>query len=49
MQEDGIAQLLSERAVTLRIQAGSQEAGFLNAFCPVDEVPALAVIQYVAV
>ncbi|MBE7182344.1 MAG: hypothetical protein INR71_14265, partial [Terriglobus roseus] len=29
----------------LRIQAGSQEAGFLAAFCPVDNVPSLVLIE----
>ena len=37
---------LTDRAITLRIQAGSQEAGFLAAYYPVQAVPALVIIQY---
>jgi hypothetical protein len=40
-----VSQLLTARAVILRLQAGSQEAGFLAAFCPIGEVPSLVVIQ----
>jgi hypothetical protein len=39
------SQLLATKAVILRLQAGSQEAGFLSAFCPIDRVPSLVVIQ----
>lgn len=41
-----VAQVLTTKAVVLRLQAGSQEAGFLAAFCPVNEVPILVIIQY---
>jgi hypothetical protein len=40
-----VSQLLTAKAVILRLQAGSQEAGFLAAFCPIGEVPSLVVIQ----
>lgn len=33
--------------MVLRIHAGSQEAGFLGAFCPVEEAPALVLILWV--
>ena len=36
---------LTDRAITLRIQAGSQGAGFLTAYYPVPVVPALLLIQ----
>jgi hypothetical protein len=42
-----ISQLLRDKSVVLRIQAGSQDAGFLSAFCPINEAPALVLIQYV--
>ena len=29
------------------MQADSQEAGYLSAFCPISKVPTLVVIQYV--
>jgi hypothetical protein len=40
-----VSQLLTAKAVVLRIQAASQEAGFLAAFCPIDKIPILVVIQ----
>jgi hypothetical protein len=39
-----ISQLLTAKAVVLRIEGGSREAGFLSAFCPVEQ-PSLVVIQ----
>lgn len=39
--------LLSSKAVLLRVESGSQEAGYLSAFCAVSTVPTLVVIQYV--
>ncbi|KAL8664508.1 MAG: hypothetical protein Q9202_003058 [Teloschistes flavicans] len=36
---------MADRAVTLRILSGSQEADFLAAYCPILEIPALIVIQ----
>ena len=38
---------LTAKAITLRIQAGSQEAGFLSAYHPVPVIPALIIIQCV--
>lgn len=37
--------ILSAKAVLLRIAYGSQEADFLNAFCPIEKVPTIAVIR----
>lgn len=37
--------LLAEKAVLLRIEAGSTEAGFLAAFCTIESIPSLVVIQ----
>ncbi|KAE9980190.1 hypothetical protein EG328_000423 [Venturia inaequalis] len=45
LQEGQVAQVLTTKAVVLRLQAGSQEAGFLAAFCPVNVVPILVVIH----
>ncbi|KAF2757440.1 hypothetical protein EJ05DRAFT_476700 [Pseudovirgaria hyperparasitica] len=45
LQDEELARLLSQRAVVLRLEEGSQEAGFLGAFCPLKEVPALVVIH----
>jgi len=45
--EDGrtIADVLADKAVLLKIEAGSQEAGFLSAFCSLEKVPKLVVIS----
>ncbi|GAB7345965.1 hypothetical protein MBLNU457_4188t1 [Dothideomycetes sp. NU457] len=45
--EDGrtIADALSDQAVLLKIEAGSQEAGFLSAFCSLEKVPKLVIIS----
>ncbi|QDS68068.1 hypothetical protein FKW77_009870 [Venturia effusa] len=40
-----VARVLTTRAIVLRLQAGSQEAGFLAAFCPINVVPILVVIH----
>ncbi|KAJ4373846.1 hypothetical protein N0V83_002585 [Neocucurbitaria cava] len=40
-----ISNLLAQKAVLLRLQAGSTEAGFLAAFCDVTNTPTLVVIQ----
>lgn len=40
-----LSQALSSKAVVLRIEAGSQEAGFLAAFCPIDQVPSMILIH----
>jgi hypothetical protein len=39
--------LLRSRCVLLKLQAGSVEAGFLAAFCPIQAVPYLVVVKYV--
>lgn len=49
LTDEQVSNLLGGKAVVLRIQAGSQEAAFLSAFCPVERVPALVVIQYVRI
>lgn len=38
---------LRSQAVTLRLQAGSEEAGYLEALFPVPRKPTVVVIQYV--
>ncbi|KAH8719404.1 hypothetical protein GQ44DRAFT_741919 [Phaeosphaeriaceae sp. PMI808] len=40
-----ISALLVQKAILLRIEAGSTEAGFLAAFCDVTSIPTLVVIQ----
>ncbi|KAH4042262.1 hypothetical protein HBH64_016610 [Parastagonospora nodorum] len=40
-----LSSLLVQKAVLLRIEAGSTEAGFLGAFCSIETIPALVVIQ----
>lgn len=47
LKDDQIDLALSTKAVTLCIDADSQEAGYLSAYYPVPVVPALIVIQYV--
>jgi hypothetical protein len=37
--------LLEQKAVVLRLEAGSAEAGFLSAFCTIEKVPTFVVIQ----
>ena len=39
---------LTDRAITFRIQAGSEEAGFLAAYYPLSSFPALILIQSVS-
>ncbi|QKX64003.1 uncharacterized protein TRUGW13939_11176 [Talaromyces rugulosus] len=43
--EDDINQLLSDNSVTLRLTAGTQEAGFLTSICPIQAFPAVLVIM----
>ncbi|KAL9114333.1 MAG: hypothetical protein Q9227_001755 [Pyrenula ochraceoflavens] len=38
-------QTVKDRAIALRLGSGSQEASFLTAFCPVNEIPTLIVIK----
>jgi hypothetical protein len=42
-----VSSLLEQKAVVLRLEAGSTDAGFLSAFCPVSNTPTFVVIQYV--
>jgi len=42
--KDQLSTNLQQQAVALKLQAGSQEAGFLAAFCPVNSTPTLVVI-----
>ncbi|TKA72161.1 hypothetical protein B0A49_03920 [Cryomyces minteri] len=44
IRNGNLKDLISQKAVLLRIQQGSQEAGFLEAFCPITRVPALIFI-----
>lgn len=41
-----LSRSLAENAVALRLQAGSQEAGFLTPLCPINTFPTLLVIRY---
>lgn len=45
LSDERVRDLLAQSAVLLRLQAGSQEASFLSAFCPVDVVPVLVIIH----
>ncbi|KAH7405738.1 hypothetical protein DE146DRAFT_649565 [Phaeosphaeria sp. MPI-PUGE-AT-0046c] len=40
-----VSALLADKAVLLRIEAGSTEAGFLAAFCSIESIPSLVVVQ----
>lgn len=40
-----LQEVITEKAVLLRLQRGSQEAGFLGAFCKIDKAPTLVIIQ----
>ncbi|KAH0543766.1 hypothetical protein FGG08_001948 [Glutinoglossum americanum] len=44
LKDETVATLLDSRAVLLRMEANSQEAGFLSAFCPITKVPTLVAI-----
>ncbi|KAF2109739.1 hypothetical protein BDV96DRAFT_529045 [Lophiotrema nucula] len=45
LQSGWLASLLEQKAVLLRLEAGSTEAGFLSAFCPLSQIPSFVVIQ----
>ncbi|KAH0607488.1 uncharacterized protein H6S33_002522 [Morchella sextelata] len=45
MQDEEVLPLLRSRCVLLKLQAGSVEAGFLAAFCPIQAVPYLVVVK----
>ena len=38
-------QLLQDKSVSLRLQSGTQEAGFLASICPIPKLPAVVVIK----
>ncbi|KAI9819196.1 MAG: hypothetical protein M1827_007352 [Pycnora praestabilis] len=40
-----VVAILQTQAISLRMQADSQEAGFLSAFCPISKAPTLVIIQ----
>lgn len=44
-EQKSLGEQLGEKAVLLRINAGSVEAGFLGAFCSLDSLPKLLVIK----
>lgn len=39
--------IIRHALILVRLQAGSVEAGFLAAFCPIQAVPYLVIIKYV--
>ena len=45
LPDDSVATVLRRKAVTLRILADSQSAGFLKAYYPVHDVPSMIIIQ----
>ena len=40
-----VSGVLKDRAVVLKLQAGSQEAGFLSAFCLIEQFPSILIIK----
>lgn len=49
LTEDSVKTHLQTKAVTLRLQAGSEEAGYLEALFPVPRKPTVVIIEYVAI
>ncbi|KAJ4286758.1 hypothetical protein N0V90_013010 [Kalmusia sp. IMI 367209] len=45
LQSGWLSSLLLQKAVLLRLEAGSTEAGFLSAFCTISDIPTFIVIQ----
>ncbi|EFW18498.1 hypothetical protein D8B26_005269 [Coccidioides posadasii str. Silveira] len=45
LADEEITQLLTSNSVALRLTAGSQEAGFLASFCPINKIPTLVAIK----
>ncbi|KAJ5427943.1 hypothetical protein N7445_009397 [Penicillium cf. griseofulvum] len=43
--DEEVAQALNDKAVVLRLTAGSQEAGFLASFCPISKFPTVVLIK----
>lgn len=41
----GMGEIFATKAVVLRLEYGSQEANFLNAFCPITRAPTFVVIR----
>jgi hypothetical protein len=46
LRQKPLGESLAEKAVFLRLEAGTQEAGFLSAFCSLDVIPKLIIIKY---
>jgi hypothetical protein len=46
--QKSLGDTLAEKAVFLRLNAGTQEAGFLSAFCSLEVIPKLIIIKWVA-
>ncbi|EMC98415.1 hypothetical protein BAUCODRAFT_67495 [Baudoinia panamericana UAMH 10762] len=40
-----LQEIIADKAVLLRMERGSKEAGFLNAFCSIDRAPTLIVVH----
>ncbi|KAK2783264.1 hypothetical protein FQN52_000365 [Onygenales sp. PD_12] len=45
LKNEEISSLVASKAISLKLQAGSVEAGFLASFCPIRKVPTLVVIK----
>ncbi|KAK2808164.1 hypothetical protein FQN50_004905 [Emmonsiellopsis sp. PD_5] len=45
LKNEEISALVASKAISLKLQAGSVEAGFLASFCPINKVPTLVVIK----
>lgn len=41
-----MSRAVRENAIALRLEAGSQEAGFLSSFCPVNSTPTIVLIRF---
>lgn len=44
--QKSLGERLADKAVFLRLNAGTQEAGFLSAFCSLEVMPKLIIIKY---
>ncbi|ODH13753.1 hypothetical protein ACO22_06929 [Paracoccidioides brasiliensis] len=45
LADEEISSLMKKTAISLRLQEGSVEAGYLASFCPINKVPTLVVIK----
>ncbi|OAX80816.1 hypothetical protein ACJ72_04847 [Emergomyces africanus] len=45
LEDEEIAPLMKSKTISLRLQAGSVEAGYLASFCPISKIPTLVVIK----